>query len=186
MDSTEAFSTIAKSLQPGEKIIWQGTPAPWIAARRFVYPLIFIPLWAAGIFLWFQMIWKTDPRWDGGVSLLALGTLVAMAAYSWWEALRTVIAYWKTAYTLTDRRVIIAADGNIQSFNAATLGDISRTGSGSRGSLTFGSATAYSGLRSWNLRLRNGLYGISDPAQVEALIYQTLNLPQRERKGTPR
>ena len=34
VNSARNFSPISKALRPGEKIVWQGTPSPWIAARR--------------------------------------------------------------------------------------------------------------------------------------------------------
>ena len=44
VNSARNFSPISKALRPGEKIVWQGTPSPGIAARRFMYPLLFMTI----------------------------------------------------------------------------------------------------------------------------------------------
>ena len=183
MNGARGFSNLSRALQPGERIVWQGTPDPWIAARQFAFPLLFMTLWTGGVLygLW-NLSHKPDVNPNGvGFPLIILSFFFAFGAYSWLQALRAVIACWTTGYALTDRRVIIAAgETAIQSFNTAALGDISRTGNDARGTLRFGSVQNLYGRRSWNFGSSDDLYGIGEPARVEALIYQTLIMPKKE------
>ncbi len=183
MNNARDFSTISKALQPGERVVWQGTPSAWIAARQFVYPLLFITFWMGFVLfgLWNVALKpQVEPEFSG-LPIVMLCLFVAVGSYSWLQALRALMACWSTAYALTDRRIIISAgESNIVSFSAAALGDITRSGTEACGSLTFGSAQNNYSRRSWNFRASNGLYGIAEPARVEALIYQTLIMPKRE------
>jgi hypothetical protein len=184
MDGTRTFSTISKCLQPGERVIWQDVPDPWIAARQYAYPLIFMTVWTGGVSfgIWNIALKPNAPAF----SVIVLCLFAGFGAFSWFRTLQALTACWTTVYALTDRRIIIAAgEANIQSFNAAALGDISRTGSGARGSLIFGSGTLQTAYRrrSRGFLADSGLYGIAEPARVEALIYKTLIMPQKEGKA---
>jgi hypothetical protein len=184
MEDRRALSIISKRLQPGERIVWLGTPSPWVAARAQVYQLIFITIWTGGVlFALWNLVFKESANPSGGLPALAiLGFLVTAGAVFWVRAVSSFADCWRTAYALTDRRIIIAAGegSRTQSFTAAALGDITRTGNEQRGSIIFGNDPFYSGHRFRGFGQGNGLYGISDPARVEGQIYRTLVTPNRQ------
>jgi hypothetical protein len=184
VDGRQAFSLISQQLHPGERIIWHGTPTPLIAAREQAFQLVFMTIWTGAVLfgLWNLVVGPKANSSAPFPALLVLGVMITVGTTSWIRTLRSFTACWNTAYGLTDRRIIIAVgEGATQSFTAAALGNLSRTGSKKRGSLTFGSSAYpdYGRPFRW-FGLGNGLYGISDPVRVEALVYQTLIMPQRE------
>jgi hypothetical protein len=164
-------------LQPGEKIVWTGKPDPWWAANRRIFPLAFMTLWTGGILFaaWHAFFYPTKPK--DGVDVLII--MIAFGAFGWYRAFRLLLACWATSYALTDRRLIIAERRDTQSFTAAALGIMTRTGDARRGSLMFDASNTPSYSRR-SFFYAPGLYGIADPARVEALIYKTLIMPNKE------
>src|SRR5262249_39325955 len=156
----------------GERIVWHGVPAPWVAARRMIFLLVFLTVWTGGVLfgLWNLALTQGTKPNAPLFSLIVLGVMVVFGGVSWLRALRSFAGCWQTAYALTDRRIIIAVgeSGDTQSFTAAGLGDISRTGDEQRGSLTFGgnAPNPRFGRGTWLDAYSNGFYGISDPARV--------------------
>ena len=71
----------------------------------------------------------------------------------------------------------------MQSLTGAALGDLSRIGDANRGSLVFGGGAPFPfyARRSGVFGYANGLYGIDDPKRVEALIYEHLIMPKKEK-----
>ena len=184
MNDCEALSIISQRLQPGERILWHGKPDPWVAAREHVFTLLFMTIWTGGVLfgLW-NMSYGTQAKPNGGLFALAiLGFMVAIGIKGWITALTSFTGCWRTAYAVTDRRVLITAGDDTKSFSGAALGDLSRTGNELQGSLIFGAGVLGSGYgrRSFGSGYSSGFYGIPDPAGVEALIYRTLIMPHKE------
>jgi hypothetical protein len=186
MTDVFAHASISDCLQPGEKIIWLDKPDPWTAARQMAFPLVFITFWTAFVlFAAWRFFSFSKQSQDPNFGLIVIAVLLSFGAFSWYKYVRALLNCWATVYALTDRRIIIASGGDTQSFTAAALGDLSRTGDARRGSLIFGNSalSALYGQRSWAFGYpMNGLYGIENPGRVEALIYETLIMPKE--KGT--
>jgi len=176
------FLIVSKLLQPGERIIWQSQPNPWVAARQVLPTLLFMTFWTGGVLFgaWNLMF---SPRANTNVSfgLVVISVMVIFGGASWFRTLKSFFRCWDTIYVLTDRRLVIAAGRDTRSFTGVALGDLSRTGGDERGSIRLSGINAgYSGYarRYWGLDASDGLYGIQNPAGVEALIYQTLIMPK--------
>jgi hypothetical protein len=176
---------VSGQLQPGEKIIWAGKPDPWTAASPRIFPLAFLTLWT-GVVLsaaW-HVYYEPKPSQSGGFGFIIVVPMIGIGAFGLYRALRALLDCWSTAYALTDRRLIIATGGRTQSFTAAALGELSRTGDAQRGSLVFGGPNGrfdnFWGRNSGDAFHANGLYGIADPIRVEALIYKTLIMRKKE------
>ena len=182
---TDWFSDtrISERLQPGERILWLGKPDPWSAARPQTFPLIFLTFWTAGILFAAWNVWHSaKPNQNLNFGLAVVGLMLFFGAHAWYRCLKAFMSCWHTSYALTDRRIIIAAGSDTQSLTAAALGDISRTGDATRGTLIFGTGglASFYGRRSWGSGYANGLYGIENPVRVEALIYETLIRPKKK------
>jgi hypothetical protein len=161
MEDTGAQSIIMQRLQAGETLIWYGTPSPWRAAAPHLGVLAFMTLWTG------LAVRGVQNAKDPGVASLFC---IAGAATCVW-VLKKILDCWRIAYGLTNRHVIVATgyDGPTESYGAAALSDMVRTGDPCWGSIKFnygrkGEGTGY----------KAGLHGIRDPARVEALIYETL------------
>ena len=174
MDSNRAQSIVIRRLQPGERLIWHGAPAPWQAALGPLFILAFMTVWTGFAFFWTAMASVTlkSPDWKPPSAFLSIGGLFCLiGVFGWAGALKAVADCWRTAYGLTDRRVVIAVgdSGKTTSFGAAALSNMERTGGEARGTIRFGfgpSGKSYG--------YNAGLFGIVDPARVEAAIYETL------------
>jgi hypothetical protein len=175
LDNDEALTAISKRLQPGERLIWHSVPSPWRAAVPYLYSLAFMTFWTgAALYGASKALERVpDPGLDsllGALGVPALFVLIGAAAWLW--VAKKITDGWRTAYGLTNRRVIIAVgrNGAAKSYSAAALSGMKRTGDEFRGSILF-----ESGLRGWGYGYDHaGLYGIENPARVEALIYETL------------
>jgi hypothetical protein len=121
-----------------------------------------------------------DPR-----DLLSPAAIIVLIAVMFCiTTLKKVLYCWRTAYGLTDRRVIIVAGdrGATRSYEASAFNRIERSGDHTYGTIRFDLG------RSWGGRMddfaalwrgghwRAGLYGIKNPAYVEAEINKTLLL----------
>jgi hypothetical protein len=106
-----------------------------------------------------------------GAAFTFIGTLL------WLSVFKNYQDCWRTAYGLTDRRALIAvAQGEVKSFTGSALASLSRKGSVDKGTILFD----YGPVSRRSSNFRAGFYGIKQPAQVEALIYNTLIKPLRE------
>jgi hypothetical protein len=174
-----AFTVIASLLQPGERIVWQGKPDPWVASQRLIPIVLFMSLWTGGIlFAAWNIIYSNKPNASGNFGLVFIIAMLLFGGASWFRALKSFFDCWNTLYVLTDRRLMITTGRDTRSFTGAALGDLSRTGGQERGSIRFGGSNSAYGRRTWGLDTFDGLYGIQNPAGVEALIYQTLIMPK--------
>ena len=184
MNDCEALSIISQRLQPGERILWHGKPDPWAAAREQLFMLLFMTVWTGGVLFGFWNVVfgaKANPN-APLPALLVLGLMIVFGTRAWVKALTALTDCWRTAYAVTDRRILITAGEDTKSFTAAALGDLSRTGNEQQGSLIFGAGSlgAGYGRRPFGFGYGFGLYGIPDPAGVEALIYRTLIMPHNQ------
>lgn len=134
-------------------------------------------LWMGGMLFaaWQAFFSPAKPKDVVSVFLIVM---IGGGAFGWYRAFRSLLACWAISYALTDRRLIIAERGDTQSFTAAALGIMTRTGDARRGSLIFDAANTQSYSRGFVHA--PGLYGIADPTRVEALIYKTLIMPNKE------
>ena len=176
MSDWVSHALFSSRLQPGEKIVWTGKPDPWLAAIGRIYPATFMTLWIGAIlFIASQAFFS--PAKPTNAAAVFLIVMIVSGAFGWYKAFRSLLACWAISYALTDRQLIIAERGDTQSFTAAALGIMTRTGDARRGSLIFNAANTPSYSRGFVPA--PGLYGIADPARVEALIYKTLIMPIR-------
>lgn len=174
-----AFTVVASLLQPGERIVWQGKPDPWAASRRVVPLFLFMSVWTGGIlFAGWNLIYSNKPNANANFGLVVISGMLLIGGVSWFRALKSIFDCWNTIYVLTDRRLMITTGRDTRSFTGAALGDLSRTGGEARGSIRLNASNATYGRRTWDLDVFDGLYGIENPAGVEALIYQTLIMPR--------
>src|SRR5215472_6231943 len=132
MDDLQALSIIKTRLRQGEQVIWHGAPDPIQAAAQgplrhlafavlfILLPLIFLDLHSS-LHLFFALL------------SCSIGT--GMAAV----AVRSLAQCWRTAYAVTNERVIIAVGefGETKSFGSWALSSVHRTESGKKGSLLF-------------------------------------------------
>src|SRR5262249_20092021 len=129
--------------QPGEQLIWSGSPPPLTAVWNG--PLLRLAF--ALFFLGFALFWT----WSASQAAFKNGTwpssffplfglvFVGFGLYQCLSALRMMAGCWSTAYGVTDRRVIIAIgqDGATQSLGPASLSRMERSGGPDYGTLTF-------------------------------------------------
>jgi hypothetical protein len=182
VNETRALSIITRRLQPGETLVWHSTPTPLLAARDYFGPLLFLTVIATSIARSpldaLFAIKVSDWHFPNPDVLPVLLCICLFGLWVWTG--KKAADCWRTAYALTDRRIIIAAGmaGPESSYDATALVDMKRTGDELKGSILFN----YGWLPLWRHQwrgYRNGLYGIRTPARVEALIYETL-LPGRK------
>lgn len=177
MDSERARAIITRRLHPGETLIWHDKPSPWRAAAQPLLFLVFATIWTG-----FAVVWTRVASGMAVVSLasppdalLLIGGLFCVAGATVWVfILRNVVNCWRTAYGLTNRRVIIAVgeNGPTRSFGPLALSRIERSGGEERGTVRFD----YGPMMLWrgNYGFQAGFHRIRAPARVEALIYEHL------------
>jgi hypothetical protein len=192
LDENQAHFLIQSRLQPGEQLIWSGSPPPLSAAWNG--PLLRLPL--ALFFLGFAIFWT----WAASHAAAKNGSspaqffplfgllFVGVGLYQFLSALRAVAGCWSTAYGVTERRVIIAIgqNGPTQSIGPALLNRMERSGGLDFGTLNFDSGLQYGRYGwnwywAWNWKPQPAFVQIRDPAKVEALIYT--HLLNRKREG---
>jgi hypothetical protein len=181
VDDNRALSIIMQRLQPGERLIWHGLPTPWRAAIPHLGILGFMTVWTG--FALFTLLLipgqasATDP--PPTVVLLAIPLIFcAVGTATWLWTLKKIADCWRTAYGLTDRRIIIAVgeSGSTDSYTGGAIESLKRLGDNRRGTLLFDYRTKGRGYGH-----NAAFHGIDEPARVEALIYKTLLL--KETKG---
>jgi hypothetical protein len=184
LDSNEALANISRQLQPGERLIWHGVPNPWRAAVPHLYPLAFMTFWTGGVFFVAAkaLAKGPDPSTQTLFGPLAVPVLFFLGgAAMWLWTAKKITDGWRTAYGLTNRRVIVTVgtNGSTKSYSAAALSGMKRTGDEFQGSILFDSGPRARGFGYDHA----GLYGVENPARVEALIYETL-LPTEKGAAT--
>jgi hypothetical protein len=182
VDESKALSLIQRRLKPGETLIWHGAPNPWRAAQGPLFQLVFAAIWTGVIFITVVGYAISSSKKSSLVfpvsSLVIFGLLFCFIGTAIWiSTLRNLVACWNTAYGLTNHRLVIAIGdkGKTESFSKDSLSSLLRSGDDKQGTLRFDY-----GRKGRGYGYRNGLYGIKDPARVEALIYQHLIAPKSE------
>lgn len=92
----EPVPGLPERLPPGERLLWQGSPAAWTLARRALH-IDKVALYFGVLLLWRATGSVTAALWLLPLALTALGLLGLFA----WGYSRT------TLYTITDRRVVL-------------------------------------------------------------------------------
>ncbi len=185
MNEVQARNQVVSRLQPGEKLVWSATPSPWGAAARGPFLMLLFALFFFGFSIfWILGAYTATPKTAHaqapyfflfGVPFVAVGIYQILASF------KSIVDCWRTAYGLTDRRVIIAtgARGKTQSLWPNSLGQIDRSGDDRRGTITFaGAASELADRRGW--KPKPAFAGIAEPRKVEALIYSHLLTQNRE------
>ncbi|MGO9985148.1 MAG: hypothetical protein ACLPIX_13210 [Rhodomicrobium sp.] len=170
VDEIEAQSIMARRLRLGETLVWFGVPKPWRAARNYLGVLAFMTIWTGLAVRSLAVKASQLGSLKLGVFMASLFSLLGAAVWLW--TAKKAAYCWRTAYGLTNRRVIIAAglNGPTQSYSPAKLSGFVRSGGESEGSILFDFGPLGEGSSGY----RAGLHGIRDPGRVEALIYETL------------
>ncbi len=183
MDEREAFSVISQKLHPGETLLWHGAPSPWRAAVPHLPLLAFMTFWTGIIARSFFMPAAKAPDWharDNFFLLIVPVLMCLIGAGIWLWTAKKIADGWRTAYGLTNRRVIVAVGGNgpVKSYCAAAFSKMERKGDTDRGTILFD----YGWKGRYGEDYRAGLFGIPGPSRVEALIDRTL-LAGKEKGG---
>lgn len=141
MTAIEAEQELTKQLGAGERLLWTGTPRHGMLFRGtdvFLVPMSL--LWAGFVVFWTLSVMRSGARmffvlW--GIPFVLMGVNLVFGRFIVDKALRE-----RTAYGLTDRRVIILSGlfaRSVKSLQLRTLSDVTldeRTDG--RGTITFG------------------------------------------------
>src|SRR5690349_96132 len=169
-------------LDPGERLVWSGSPRPGALALQAVPATLFgIPFAGFAVF-WMYGAWTATTRGGHlsgpwllfplfGIPFLLVGLgFVTAPLWAWAGAGRTV-------YAITDRRALIIGGAGlrgVQSFQHADVGDITHLESGDgSGSLYFATRAFVSSNGIVN-RSRVGFVGIPDVKRVEQLLRENV------------
>jgi len=193
MDRMKAEQIALHQIDPGERLLWSGSPAAGAAALRALPAvLVGIPFASFAVF-WIWSAWSMTSHgkspggpWSFfplfGVPFVLVGLGVMMAP------LWAYLAAGKTVYAVTDKRALIIGGGGliigghghiiggggVQSYSPASMDEIARfERSDGTGSVYFASretTTRRGGYR----RVRIGFEGIPDVRQVEHLLREQL------------
>ena len=142
----EARQILASDVERGERLLWAGRPAQGLrlrAADAFMIPFSimwggFAIVWEAGALGfgalvgnqvhgagWFLALW--------GVPFVAIGLYLMVGRFFWDSYERA-----RTAYGVTESGILIQRRARLTRLDLATLPAIQLSGTGERGSLTFG------------------------------------------------
>lgn len=171
---------IRPELDPGESVIWASMAGGLQQGMALSGPqtLFAIP------FLLFSLFWTFMATggfsMDEGFGLFGMlwgGMFVLVGAGMFLFGLRNFFRGFRTAYAVTENRILIISDlmgRRIHSISAGNVGQIQRSG-GQRGSLRFpGHQPNGWTARGYPLSSSLGFYGIRDPKSVEAMIRRFL------------
>jgi hypothetical protein len=190
LDENQAHFLIQSRLQPGEQLIWTGSPPPLSAAWNGPLLRLLFALFLLGFALFWTWAASHAAAKNGSSpsQLFPLFGLIFVGAglYQCLSALRMIAGCWSTAYGVTDRRVIIAVgqNGTTQSLWPASLSRMERKGGQDFGTHSFDQGQQngrYGYGWTWNWKPQPAFVQIRDPAKVEALIYT--HLLNRKREG---
>jgi hypothetical protein len=143
MTPGEAEQAISAELEPGERLLWAGVPRQGLIFRAndwFLIPLSV--LWTGLAIAWTGSMASSGAHvlfWFWGVPFVAVGLYLIFGRFFVDAARRS-----KTAYGLTDRRVLIVSElrtRSVKSIPLTALPDstLSENGAGT-GSIAFGSS----------------------------------------------
>lgn len=175
MDQAQVEAIAVRQIDPGERLLWSGTPSPGEAASAALPgTLIGVPFTAFAAF-WMWSAWSIAPHAAGpfrffplfGIPFMVIGLGMVLAPL--WASLRAR----NTVYALTERRALIIVDGvggGISSYARADMGELTRTERvDGRGSVFFAIRTSTTS-RGFVKHTRVGFIGIPDVRNVERLI----------------
>lgn len=183
------------TLDAGEQVIWSGKPvAQWLALRRISQPLFIAIMLLTICLLYLYDFSYAGPRLQPkhldmvAVSLTVfgaisgIGSLIGFTAAVWlW--LRT----FRTAYYLTDRRVIIDVRGPFGRRTSIPLEHVRfidlRSGFFGLGDLLFNETQRFS-FDGWGIR-GEGFMAIPDAARVERLVRDAIDKTFATRSRSP-
>jgi len=141
MTRMDAEREITRQLEPGERLLWSGSPREGLVLRpsdAFLIP--FSLMWGGFAIVWEFMAFRSGapfffPLW--GVPFVLVGLYLIVGRFFVDAAMRS-----RTAYGLTDRRILIIAglfSRSIKSVALKTLTDITLTERRDRsGTISFG------------------------------------------------
>jgi hypothetical protein len=161
-----ARDPFAAHLAAGERIVWRQSPAPLTLLRHKLAALPAIAFFSLGAILPGIAGLGLD---GGGVQpvTLAFAAVFGAITVALFAAFVTdIVDGWRTHYALTDRRLIVATRGRVESHDARAFDRMERIGD------TLRFAWGPSGRRS--AAFQHHLAGLADAARAEALIVATL------------
>lgn len=152
----EAEQTVQRALDPGERLLWAGSPQKGILFRKSDFALIpFSILWAGFAIVWEIIVIRTGGpvlmiMW--GIPFVLVGLMMLFGRFIVDAKIRET-----TYYGVTDKRVIIITglfNRKIQSSDLSLLRSLSLTEAKNRkGTISFGAENPYS---SWMQNLPFG------------------------------
>jgi hypothetical protein len=187
---------IAESLDPGERIVWQGGPIRSALIRRAIPKALFGLLWTAFVVTWMAMVAQrglgkpapgkvVEPFSRGNVAIAAMAGLwlLPFGIYTSARPLLEGRKAGRTAYALTDRRALVVEPGlfghvRSRGYSPERLALMAcNEQADGAGDLVFENRADWSGSRPI------GFLAIDRVREVEALARKTLHLegPGRER-----
>ena len=182
MDQTRAEEIAIRQIEPGERLLWTGTPAPAAAAIGALPASLFgIPFTAfAGFWIWGAAEATSGAGRPGaffplfGLPFLLIG--LGMLAAPLWAALRAR----GTVYAVTERRTLIIigdGTGGVISHARSDIRDLMRVErADGTGSVFFAWRSRVSS-RGFDRRSRVGFVGIPEVRRVERLIREQILEP---------
>jgi hypothetical protein len=179
LDPARAQDIATRQIEPGERLLWSGAPAPGAAALGALPASLFgIPFTGFAVFwIWGAATaathapgpWALFPLFGTPFLLIGLGMLAAPL----WAAMRAG----STVYAVTERRALIilrGGAGGVTSYSHAELQQLMRIerpdGSGS----LFFAWQASPSTRAFQQFSRVGFVGIADVRRVERLIRENI------------
>ncbi|MDV6330119.1 hypothetical protein [Asticcacaulis sp. 201] len=151
-----------------EQLLWSGTPAQGVRFRMVdIFLVPFSVMWGG-----FALFWEATAFYQAGVRVSATPPYITGSEFSFmtlWGIPFCLIGLYmifgrffvdaaaraKTAYAVTDRRIIITCGNSVQSLTLNNLPQIElKTGANGRGSIIFGQSNLFmgTGWPAWGVR----------------------------------
>jgi hypothetical protein len=191
MANYDLDSIARNELEPGESLLWSGSPDPRRSMLMSLPILLFAIPWTAFAIFWVASavgMSRSGPNPGGGFSFFPLFGIpfvligLAMLSGPFWAYRKAQ----QTVYAVSNKRAIIIVGGmtrNVQSFYPKKLGNIERTEKADgTGSIIFARRTNNSYNSNTNQSQTSstaiGFIGIQDVRTVERLILQISESPE--------
>ncbi len=176
----DAQEALRSELRSFETLQWSGRPGLGRMLVASAWPILFMLFWE-GMVLWSAYQALTHAPVPAGAQPRVLLPPLLMAVAGLWlvrRALQPVLAGWRMAYGITERRIIVVSAlprRRVQSFAAGILGDVTRQ----ERSGGFGDVVV-----SQSGRPVVSLLGVPDVARVAALVARIYHAAQQEPEAT--